>query len=266
MSEEPFLSVTDLEVSYGKVAALRGVSLDVDQGEFIAIIGPNGAGKSTLSDAMAGFVDYDGSIRYLDKEVREHMTATPIDIMRDSNRSFGAKMGELAGRYLTRGARTMVKDGLIYVTETRNLFGNMTVKNNLDLGTYQRKGNVSARRDFVYDLFPVLEERADQLAHTLSGGEQQQLAIGRGLMSNPRMLLLDEPTLGLSPVVREDIAEALKQIQKDGVTVVLCEQNVTFAMNLADHVYLMENGRFARDGDPETLEGDEYIQSVYLGQ
>jgi len=120
--------------------------------------------------------------------------------------------------------------------------------------------------DFVYDLFPVLEERRDQLAQTLSGGEQQQLAIGRALMSNPRMLVLDEPTLGLSPKVCEDIAEALEQINRDGVTVILCEQNVTFAMDLAEQVYLMENGRFARQGSPDDLQGDEYIQSVYLGQ
>ncbi|WP_136715285.1 ABC transporter ATP-binding protein [Halorientalis salina] len=263
---ETLLAIDDLEVTYGKVSALRGVSFDVDQGDFVAIIGPNGAGKSTLSDAIAGFVDYDGSIEYLDEEVRDRMVASSVDIMRQQNRTIGERIGTLTDRYLTKGARTMVRDGLIYCTEKRNLFGEMSVQKNLQLGTYQRKGNVSQRMDFVYDLFPVLQERRDQLAQTLSGGEQQQLAIGRALMSNPRMLLLDEPTLGLSPRVREDIANALTQIQQDGVTVVLCEQNVTFAMDLADQVYLMENGLFARQGNPETLRGDEYIQSVYLGE
>jgi branched-chain amino acid transport system ATP-binding protein len=265
-SSDQILTVADLKVSYGRISALRGISFDVDQGDFIAIIGPNGAGKSTLGDAISGFLDYEGSITYRGNEVRDRMTASATDIMRRDDATFGDRIGTLADRYVTRGARTMVNDGLIYCTETRNLFGNMTVENNLALGTYQRKGNVEDRRSFVYDLFPVLEKRHDQLARTLSGGEQQQLAIGRALMSNPRMLVLDEPTLGLSPVVCDDIAEALQQINNDGVTVVLCEQNVTFAMDLAEEVYLMENGRFARQGSPDDLQGDEYIQSVYLGQ
>jgi branched-chain amino acid transport system ATP-binding protein len=260
------LSVKDLEVTYGKVQALRGLSFNVDQGDFISVIGPNGAGKSTLGDALAGFIDYDGSIKYLEDEVRVRMTASTFDVMRNDDLTAGDKVGTLIDRYMTRGARTMVSDGLIYSTETRNLFGELTVQDNLDLGTYQRKGNVSERRDFVYELFPVLEEREDQIAETLSGGEQQQLAIGRALMSNPRCLLLDEPTLGLAPKVSEDIRNALRQVNKDGVTVILFEQNVTFAMDLADRVYLMENGRFARQGSPDTLEGDDYIQSVYLGQ
>jgi len=265
-ADDPILAVEDLDVTYGKIAALRGISFGVDQGDFIAIIGPNGAGKSTLGDAISGFLDYEGSITYRGQEVRDRMAASAVDVMRTEKATIGDRIGTLADRYLTRGARTMVNDGLIYCTETRNLFGNMTVENNLALGTYQRKGNVEERRSFVYDLFPVLEKRHDQLARTLSGGEQQQLAIGRALMSNPRMLVLDEPTLGLSPKVCEDIAEALEQINRDGVTVILCEQNVTFAMDLAEQVYLMENGRFARQGSPDDLQGDEYIQSVYLGQ
>jgi len=260
------LTVKDLQVSYGKVQALRGLSFSVDQGDFIAIIGPNGAGKSTLGDALAGFSDYEGSVEYLNEEVRVRMTASALDVMRNDDFTIGTRIGTLTDRYLSRGTRTMVRDGLIYSTEKRNLFGEMSVKDNLDLGTYQRKGNIKERREFVYELFPVLEERSDQLAETLSGGEQQQLAIGRALMSNPRCLLLDEPTLGLDPTVNQDIRDALEQINRDGVTVILFEQNVTFAMDLAERVYLMENGRFARQGSPETLEGDDYIQSVYLGQ
>jgi branched-chain amino acid transport system ATP-binding protein len=253
-------------VTYGKVTALRELSFSLDQGDFAAMIGPNGAGKSTLADALSGFVDYDGQVRYLDKEVRDYMTASSLDILRQSGRSLGDRLGTIGNRLVSRGAHTMVNDGMIYCTETRNLFGNLSVERNLNLGTYQRKGNVAERREFVYDLFPVLDERSDQLSKTLSGGEQQMLAIGRALMSNPRMLILDEPTLGLSPVVCEDIADALSQIHNDGVTILLCEQNVTFAMDLAEDIYLMENGEFAREGTAETLRGDDYIQNVYLGQ
>jgi branched-chain amino acid transport system ATP-binding protein len=266
MSSGTLLAIDDLEVTYGKVSALRGISFDINQGDFVAIIGPNGAGKSTLADAIAGFVNYDGSIQYQGGEISDRMSASSREILQREDLTIGERVGTLTDRYLTKGARTMVRDGLIYTTEKRNLFGNLSVRKNLDLGTYQRKGNVETRREFVYDLFPVLEERSDQFAHTLSGGEQQQLAIGRSLMSNPRMLMLDEPTLGLSPTVREDIADALTQIHKDGVTILLCEQNVTFAMDLADQAYLMENGLFARQGDPDSLRGDEYIQSVYLGE
>ncbi|MFB6163999.1 MAG: ABC transporter ATP-binding protein [Haloarculaceae archaeon] len=263
---DPLLSVSDLSVTYGKVSALRNVSFEVEQGDFVGIIGPNGAGKSTLGDALSGFLDYDGTARYLGYEIRDRMTATTVDVLTDDSRPAGDRVRTLADRYFSRGTRTMVNDGLIYCTEKRNLFGNLSVADNLRLGTYQRKGNVDERLEFVYDLFPPLEERREQIAHTLSGGEQQMLAIGRALMSNPRMLLLDEPTLGLSPVVCEDIADALEQINRDGVTVILCEQNVTFALDLADRIFLMENGQFAREGSPETLQGDEYIQSVYLGE
>ncbi|MGQ4554308.1 ATP-binding cassette domain-containing protein [Halobellus sp. GM3] len=227
------LRAEDLSVSYGKVAALRGVSFSVDDGEFVAVIGPNGAGKSTLCDAISGYLDYEGSIEYAGTEVRE--------------------------------TGHVVEDGLIYCSESRNLFGNMSVANNLELGAYRRKGNVDERREFVYDLFPVLEDRKKQLARTLSGGQQQMLAIGRALMGDPRALVLDEPTIGLAPVICDDITEALAQIHDEGVSVILLEQNVTFAMDLADRVFLLENGSFAREGPPEVLEDDEYIRDAYLG-
>lgn len=231
--EDQLLRVDGVAASYGKIAALRGISFSVEQGEFVGIIGPNGAGKSTLCDAISGFLDYEGRIQYDGRNIQHNGQA--------------------------------VKNGLIYCTESRNLFGNMNVANNLELGAYQRKGDVDNRREFVYDLFPILEERRDQLARSLSGGQQQMLAIGRALMGDPRVLILDEPTIGLAPVVCDDIADALAKIHDNGVTIVLFEQNVTFAMDLADRVFLLENGSFVQEGDPEELSDDEHIQEAYLG-
>jgi branched-chain amino acid transport system ATP-binding protein len=229
------LAVEDLHVSYGKVEALRGVDLQVGDGEFVGVIGPNGAGKSTLSDTIAGFLDYEGSIRYRGEAVAD----------------------------TTQEA--LVERGLVYCTETRDLFGFMDVADNLELGAFRRDSRVAEQREFVYDLFPVLEERAGQAARTMSGGEQQMLAIGRALMGDPDLLVLDEPSLGLAPVVREDISDGLDRIREEGVTVLLCEQNVRFALEHADRVYLLENGSVQREGPPESLEGDEYIQDAYLG-
>ncbi|UPW02311.1 ABC transporter ATP-binding protein [Halorussus gelatinilyticus] len=224
-----------MRVSYGQVAALRGLDFRVEGGEIVAVIGPNGAGKSTLADAVSGHRPYEGSVTYRGREVAE------------------------------TSASDLVAEGLIHCTETRDLFGYMSVADNLDLGAYRHRDDVEERREFVYDLFPTLEERAEQNARTMSGGEQQMLAIGRALMSDPDLLLLDEPTLGLAPVILEDISDGIEEIRDAGVTVVLCEQNVTFAMDHADRVYLLENGRFEREGTPDTLRGDEYIRDAYLG-
>ncbi|WP_162829393.1 ABC transporter ATP-binding protein [Halorussus rarus] len=234
-ADEAVLRAEDLRVSYGEVAALRGLDFHVEEGEIVSVIGPNGAGKSTLADAVSGHVPYEGSVTYRGREVAES------------------------------SASDLVAEGLIHCTETRDLFGYMSVADNLDLGSYRHRDDVAERREFVYDLFPTLEDRADQNARTMSGGEQQMLAIGRALMSDPDLLLLDEPTLGLAPVILEDISDGIEEIRESGVTVVLCEQNVTFAMDHADRVYLLENGRFEREGAPETLRGDEYIREAYLG-
>ena len=233
---EPVLGVSDLHVSYDKIIALRGISLSVDRGEVVSIIGPNGAGKSTFADTVAGFLDYDGEITYL-----------------------GTELGG-------RSPATLVEAGLVYCTEKRDLFGHMTVRENLRIGSYRRGENVDERLEYVYDLFPRLEEREEQEAATMSGGEQQMLAIGRSLMSDPEVLLLDEPTIGLAPVILEDISEALEEISTQGVTVVLCEQNVTFAMNHADRIYLLENGQIEFEGDPSTLRDDDYVRDAYLGE
>jgi branched-chain amino acid transport system ATP-binding protein len=229
------LTVENCSVSYGKVRALRDVSLQVEEGEFVSVIGPNGAGKSTLANAVSGFLDYEGSIRYGDREV-----------------------GDVSPRGL-------VQDGLIHCTEKRDLFGYMSVEDNLRLGAYRASDAVDDRLAFVYDLFPALEERTDQHARTMSGGEQQMLAIGRALMGEPDLLVLDEPTLGLAPVILENISEGIDEIRESGVTIVLCEQNVTFAMDHADRIYLLENGDLVREGAPEDLRGDEYIRESYLG-
>ncbi|MFB6269607.1 MAG: ABC transporter ATP-binding protein [Halobacterium sp.] len=230
------LSVADLRVSYGEVSALRGVDVDVPEGDVVSVIGPNGAGKSTLADAISGFVDFEGSVEYRGESVA--------------------------------GKRTpdLVADGLIHCTETRDLFGHLSVADNLELGAYRHGDGMADRLEYVYDVFPALAERKGQHARTMSGGEQQMLAIGRALMGDPELLVLDEPTLGLAPVILDDISEAIEGIREDGVTVLLAEQNVTFAMDHADHVYLLENGRIEREGDPETLRGDDYIRDAYLGE
>ncbi len=232
--EDAALAVENLRVSYGKVAALRGIDLRVGSGEIVSVIGPNGAGKTTLAETISGFHDYEGSVRYRGTEVSTHSTSD------------------------------LVSEGLIQCTEERDLFGHMSVADNLSLGAF-RRGNTDERREFVYDLFPALEEREDQHARTMSGGEQQMLAIGRALMSSPEFLILDEPTLGLAPVILEDISDGLERIREAGVTVLLCEQNVTFAMDHADRIALLENGELVREGAPESLRDDEYIHDVYLG-
>ncbi|WP_440767181.1 ABC transporter ATP-binding protein [Natronorubrum sp. DTA7] len=233
-SRESMLSVSNLSVSYGKVTALEGVDLDVPSGETIGVIGPNGAGKSTLVDTIGGFLDYEGSITYRGLEVSE--TDTP----------------------------TLIENGLFYCTERRDLFGQMSVEQNLRLGSYLNNEGESERLEEVFELFPRLEERRSQEAESLSGGEQQMLSLGRGLMSDPEFLVLDEPSIGLAPVVLDDISEALTSIQELDVTILLCEQNLTFALEHADRLTLLENGTVQRSGTTAELQSDELVES-YIG-
>jgi len=227
----------NVSVTYDTVTAISDVSFRVQEGEVVGIIGPNGAGKSTLANAMTGFQPYTGSLRFRGEEVAEQTAAA------------------LVGR------------GLIHCTEKRDLFGFMSVLDNLKMGAYSRNwSDADDRLGTVYSLFPRLEERSGQNAHTLSGGEQQMLAIGRSLMGDPDTLLLDEPTMGLAPVILSDISDALDEIADRGTTVVLCEQNVTFTVDHADRLYLLENGSFVREGPPETLLDDDYVSDVYLGR
>lgn len=230
------LDISDLHVMYDTVEALRGLDMYVEEEEIVGVIGPNGAGKTTLSDTVSGFKDYKGSLQYRGEEVSG------------------------------KEPRDLVREGLIYCTERRDLFGFMSVEDNLRLGSYMDPGEEDERVEMVYMFFPRLEERKEQKARTLSGGEQQMLALGRSLMGEPEFLVLDEPTIGLAPVIIEDISRGIQEINKEtGVTVLLAEQNVTFTMNHADRVYLLENGEFVREGSPDELRDDEYVSEAYIG-
>ena len=234
---EPLLQLEDVDVSYGKTQALKGVSLEVNEGEIVGIIGPNGAGKTTMLDSIAGYKEYSGSISYEGTEVAE------------------TNSGKL------------VNDGLVYCTEDRDLFPYFSVHENLQMGAQFRSEREAIQEDFefVYDLFPRLDERRDQEAQTMSGGEQQMLAVGRALMSDPDLLMLDEPTLGLAPVIIDDISEALKRLHDEGMTILLVEQNSTFALRHAERLSLLEQGSIELSGSAEALRDDEYIRDAYVG-
>jgi len=234
--ELTLLAVEELDVYYGKAHVLRGVSLHVGQGELIAVIGPNGAGKTTLLSCISGLKGYRGRIRF-------------------------------RGEELPPSPAAIVGLGIIHCPERRHLFPFMSVYDNLLLGAYRRDRDPGIRRDLemVFELFPVLRERRRQLARTLSGGEQQMLAIGRALMGGPELLLLDEPTLGLAPIVRRAISEALRKINDQGVTILLAEQNAVFALERAERLYLLETGQIVKEGTPEEFAADEHIRQSYLG-
>lgn len=232
---DTILECDSLTVSYGKVTALRGIDVQIPEGEMVAVIGPNGAGKSTLANAISGLVEYDGRIQYRGMEV----ASVPV--------------------------HQLVSKGLVHCTEKHDLFPYLSVEKNLRLGAFCHREDIESQRSFVYELFPVLEERSNQHAKTLSGGEQQMLALGRALMSKPDLLLLDEPTLGLAPVVLDAISDGLNQIMSEGITILLCEQNVTFAFEHASHIMLLENGEIVRQGTPDELQNDEYVTEVYTG-
>jgi branched-chain amino acid transport system ATP-binding protein len=236
----PLLEVESLRAGYGRAEVLHGVDLTVGSGELVAVIGANGAGKSTLLKAIVGLVPVrSGSISY-----------------------HGARVGS------PRPER-LVRDGLALVPEGRLLFGPMTVRDNLELGAYgrgrERRAAVQRGLERVSTLFPVLEERAAQPAETLSGGEQQMLAVGRALMSEPRLLLLDEPSLGLAPLVIAEIFSALDALRAQGVTILLVEQDARLALRHADRGSVMRTGRVVLEGPAEDLLADESVRSIYLG-
>ncbi|MBZ6496040.1 ABC transporter ATP-binding protein [Natrinema longum] len=234
---DPILEVEDLNVYYGKSHALKGVSLSIDEGEIYGVIGPNGAGKTTMLNAIAGFVDYEGAIRY---DGTDLATVNPQQI---------------------------VRDGLIYCTEDRDLFPFFSVHENLLMGAQFRddRGAVQDDLDMVYELFPRLDERREQEAETMSGGEQQMLAVGRALMSDPDVLMLDEPTLGLAPVIIQDISDALERLSDQGLTILLAEQNSTFALRHAERLSLIETGEIELAGTSEEFHGNEYVREAYVG-
>ena len=236
---EPMLSVTDLHAGYGRAEVLHGINLRADRGQVITVIGPNGAGKSTLLNVLMGVLPARGEI------------------------AFGGR--SLHGVALE--ARVM--QGMALVPETRALFGTMTVEDNLLLGAYrqvrQGRKDTPAEMEKVFTLFPRLKERRAQLAGTLSGGERQMLALGRALMSQPALLLLDEPSLGLAPVVVREIFRAIDGLRATGVTIVLVEQNARAALEVADHGYVLEMGEVALEGAARDLASDPRVIDTYLG-
>jgi branched-chain amino acid transport system ATP-binding protein len=232
------LEVEALSVSYGGLRALAEVSLDVRAGQFVAIVGPNGAGKTTLFKAISGAVaPIGGAIRY---EERDLLAMAPSE---------------------------RAHLGIAHVPEGRQVFNSMSVLENLEIGAYPAAGQRHWRRnlDRIFALFPVLAERRDQLAGTLSGGEQQMLAIGRGIASSPRLLMLDEPSMGLAPVVADLIFERIGELHRDGLTILLVEQRVAEAVQSCDFGYVLETGRVVLEGTHDALLADDRIRSVYLG-
>ncbi len=232
------LEVRDLRVAYGQIEAVRGISFQVDGGQVVALIGSNGAGKTTTLRTLSGLQRAKGGEVHFDGERIDRVPAHEI-----------------------------VARGVAHAPEGRRLFGRMTVRENLDLGAYRRDdGEVEADVAMVYDLFPILAERRGQAAGTLSGGEQQMLAIGRALMSRPRLLMLDEPSMGLSPLVMRTIFSTLGQLKERGTTLLLVEQNAQAALALADYGHVLETGRIVLSGTAADLLGDEGVRKAYLGE
>lgn len=232
------LKVEDINVYYGNIHALKGVSLEINEGEIVTLIGANGAGKSTLLKTISGLLKpKQGKIVFEGKQI--------------------------AGK----AAQTIVKQGISHVPEGRRVFANMTVGENLELGAYLRKDKKGIKQDMemVYDLFPRLLERLKQQAGTLSGGEQQMLAMGRALMAKPRLLLLDEPSMGLAPLLVKTIFRIIEEINVSGTTVLLVEQNANLALSIADRAYVMETGRIVLSGNAEELTSSEKVKMAYLG-
>jgi branched-chain amino acid transport system ATP-binding protein len=234
----PLLEVRDLRVAYGKIEAVRGISFSVRAGEVVALIGSNGAGKTTTLRTISGLLRPVAGEVLIKGERIDHLPAHEI-----------------------------VGLGLAHAPEGRRLFGRMTIRENLDLGAYRRRDTeVDADVAMVYDLFPILSERRAQAAGTLSGGEQQMLAIGRALMSRPRLLVLDEPSMGLSPLVMRTIFTTLGHLKERGTTLLLVEQNAQAALTLADHGHVLETGRIVLSGSAAELLGDEKVRKAYLGE
>ena len=231
------LEIKNLSVYYGKALAIQDVSLSVQEDQPIAVIGPNGAGKSSLLRAIAGLAPYQGSIRFQGKDIRG---LRPFEIARKK---------------------------IILCPEGRGLFPELSVRQNLNMGAYTRKDREQVKRDLdmAFDLFPELKNRESSLARQLSGGEQQMLAIARAMLARPLMLMLDEPSMGLAVLVKDRIAQSIKDISNEGVSIFLVEQDVHLAMDIAYKLYLFENGRISLEGTVQELENNPYIKESYLG-
>jgi len=233
------LKIENLSVHYGGIHALQGISLEVPEGKIVTLIGANGAGKSTTLNAIVGLVKTSGgAVTY----AGENLVGSPT--------------------------KKIVSSGIVLVPEGRRVFPNLTVRENLSLGAFARsdKAEIESDRDRVYQLFPRLEERDKQKAGTLSGGEQQMLAVGRGLMSRPKILMMDEPSLGLAPIVSCMIFDIIREINASGVTVLLVEQNAKAALEEADYGYVLETGRITLSGTGQDLLADDRVRKAYLGE
>ena len=233
------LEVKDLQVSYGMIQAIKGISFEVNQGEVIALIGANGAGKTTILHTVTGLLaPKAGSIMFEGQDI----TKVP--------------------------AHKIVSMGMAHVPEGRRVFAQLSVYDNLKMGAYTRKdkNEIEESLEMVYKRFPRLEERKNQMAGTLSGGEQQMLAMGRALMSKPKIILMDEPSMGLSPIFVNEIFDIIQEVSASGTTVLLVEQNAKKALSIADRAYVLETGNIALEGDAKILMNDDSIKKAYLGE
>ncbi len=238
-TNKTLLKVTGLKVAYGGIQAVKGVDFEVNEGELVSLIGSNGAGKTTTMKAITGTLPINaGDIEYLGKSIRG------------------------------KGAWDMVNEGLAMVPEGRGVFTRMTITENLQMGAYIRndKAEIATDIEKMFTIFPRLRERKDQLAGTMSGGEQQMLAMGRALMSRPKVLLLDEPSMGLSPIMVDKIFEVIRDVAAQGVTILLVEQNASRALGIADRGYVMESGLITMSGDAKVMLSDPKVRAAYLGE
>ena len=238
MVQASMLKVKDLKVNYGGIEALKGISFDVEQGQIVTLIGANGAGKSTTLRAISGLVKTaSGAINFLGRDI------------------------------IPFNAQQVVAEGIAMVPEGRRVFDNLTVKENLKIGAYLRKDKdeIESGIEDIYQRFPRLKEREWQLAGTLSGGEQQMLAVGRAMMARPKLLMMDEPSLGLAPLVVRDIFAIIRELKAEGITILLIEQNANAALRCADQAYVLETGRITMQGTGEELLADQRVRDAYLG-
>lgn len=232
------LRIKDLKVNYGHVEALKGIDFKIKEGQIISLIGANGAGKSTLLKSISGLLPIkEGEVEFIGESL------------------------------LKRAPEDIVTSGLIHVPEGRRIFEGMSVYENLLLGAYTRKDKAQVEKDIavMFERFPILKERRNQDAHTLSGGEQQMLALSRALLSKPKILLLDEPSMGLAPLIVIQIFDIIKQINQEGVTILLVEQNAKAALEISDYAYILESGQIKLHGEKEELLNSDKIREIYLG-
>ena len=233
------LEVKKLNVYYGMIHAVKDVSFSVEEGDIVTLIGANGAGKTTILQSLTGIVPIkSGKIKYQNKDISKHLNYK------------------------------LVNDGIAHVPEGRRIFASLSVYQNLKLGAYTRnnKDEILESLENVYQKFPILKERSRQLAGTLSGGEQQMLAVGRALMSKPKLLFLDEPSMGLSPIYVNTIFKIIEEVHKEGVSILLVEQNAKKALSIANKAYVLETGKVAKEGNPKDLLNDPAIRTSYLGE